>query len=231
MSIVRDQYGIIVQREPGMIFGDGGDSCMRTGLMALLGDTQDKVNLLFMVRLTPPGILVRHPYQEPWNNPNNFTRDQLICWMAGAKAVGMESIPREVFKQCVKRGFRAQNTEYDYPGSTKKFPNGPDLLSPADMLFLGYCANVNIGLLCLLAVVGLPWFIASLLVATKINPEGEQNQMICQCLIYGRLATKLYVNMHRSWAKITLDYWGGWRDQAEIGNLLIDKVLETVKSK
>ncbi len=224
--IRRDAYGIIVQQDGGP-YGDGGDSCMKTGVMATCGSVQDQLNLSFFNRIDAPrsGILTRHPYQVPWNNPNNFTRDQLICWMAGAKTARFSDSSKQVLMACIKRGFRAQNTEYDYPGTVKKFPNGPDILSPSDMFFIGYCANINIVLLCLLATVGIPWFILSLIVATRVNPQSEQNQMICQCIIYGRFATKLYVKLHKSWKQVTIDYWGGWRDQAEIGHKLIDTVL------
>lgn len=232
--IKRDQYGIIVQHDPANpSYADGGDSAMRTGLMALCGSGQDSGNLarfnIINQSGSPTDLLVRHPYQFPWNNPNNFTRDQLICYMAGAKSTGATNITKRIFKAVVKRGFRAQNTEYDAPGTLKKFPNGPDLLSPSDVLFLAHTANFNHLFLLLLSIAGIPWFLLTLLVATKINPDGEQNQIICQCLTFGRLTTKLYTKLHPNYKKVITDYWGGWRDQREIAVSMIIKVESVVR--
>lgn len=232
--IKRDQYGIIVQHDPANpSYADGGDSAMRTGLMALCGSGQDSGNLARFNVInqsgSPTDLLVRHPYQFPWNNPNNFTRDQLICYAAGAKSSGATNVTKRIFKAAVKRGFRAQNTEYDAPGTIKKFPNGPDLLSPSDVLFLAYTANANRLLILLLSIAGIPWFLLTLLVATKINPTGEQNQIICQCLTFGKFDTWLYTKLHKSWKAELILYWAGWRGQIEIAQALITKVEETIK--
>lgn len=225
--IKRDDRGIIVQHsKEDPAYGDGGDSAMRTGLMALSGSDIDRYNL-FMFFKSKENLLVRHPAQVPWNNPKNFTRDQLTCYMAGA-SLQEPYITKSIYKACLKRGFRAQNTESDYEGTTKKFPDGADLLSPADILFLAVCTDVHFLGLLGLSIIGAPWFLLNLLYATKIKPYGEQNQILCQCLVFGKLATKLYTKLHPNYKKAISDYWGGWRDQPEIGQALIDKVERTI---
>jgi hypothetical protein len=223
--IKRDEYGIIVQHsksDPN--YGDGGDSAMRTGLMATCGSSQDRFNLQeFDPKMD--GVFVRHPHQFPWNNPNNFTRDQLICYIAGCKSIGAIVITKPAFVNAIKRGFRAQNIERDAPGTKKRLPDGADLLSPSDMLFLAYCANSWLFfLLGIPAVLGFVWFIADLLVATRLAPMEEQNQIICKCLTYGTLMTRLYVWLHPNYKEALTSYWCGWRDQPEIRDVLVAKI-------
>lgn len=227
--IRRDTYGIVVQHSADFTYEDGGDSAMRTSLLAVCGSRED-ISLLVAFNCPPnSGTLVRHPFQAPWNNPNNFTRDQLTCFMSGAYAGGYYAMTKRVFIACVKRGFRAQNTEFDYPGTLKKFPNGPDLLSPSDVLHLAVCAKYNILVIGLLSLLGLPWFLASIIWATRGNPWQEQNQIICQCLTMGKWVIRLYAKLHPDYKKNLREYWGGWRDQAEIGEMLIAKV-ESVRA-
>ena len=73
--IYRDSSGFLVKGE----LKDGGDTAVREGLMAVF--TGQPGNLLQLVN--DQGLCVRHPNQKPWNNPNNFTKDQLKCLVAG----------------------------------------------------------------------------------------------------------------------------------------------------
>ena len=224
--IKRDENGIIVQHSAlDPRYADGGDSAMRTGLMALVDSPMDMHRVLNFEIL--PGLAVRHPSQSPWNNPNNFTRDQLIPLMAGAKNSGYINMNKRLFKACIKRGFRAQNTEYDVPGSVKKFPSGADILAPSDMWFLSICASSSKSMVLLFSLCGLPWFILTLLWSTRIKPDDEQNQIICQCIILGPLTTRIYIKLHPNYKKSVMNYWSGWRDQPEIGQALIIKA-ETI---
>lgn len=100
--------------------GDGGDSARSSGVFSCL---------------KPPGVpgdpkianyhrgykFVRHPYQETWNNPNNFTRDQLICLIAGLASYsrGYINLLRGGFWAHAKRCFFCQNIERDKRGSRK----------------------------------------------------------------------------------------------------------------
>ncbi len=110
-SDFRDQFGYLVDES-----ADGGDSAHFAGLAALFGMGETKNLLDYEVA---PGILVRHPIQSPWNNPKNYTIDQLAPFVAGCKIAGYTKLVRRVFWAHVKRFFFAQNFERDKPGSKK----------------------------------------------------------------------------------------------------------------
>jgi hypothetical protein len=222
--IKRDADGYICQHsneDPNYL--DGGDTAMRSGFAAICGMPEDRI-LLADFEITP-GQLTRHPKQEPLNNPNNFTRDQLICWSAGSTTISRyNQAMRRVFWACIKRGFRAQNSEADYPGTTKKFPNGRDLLSPGDVYFLSVCAFGRGPGSWIFSILGLPWLLLTLFVSCKLNPKGEQNQLLCQGFVIGKWMTRLHYKLHPNLAKNLHDYWGGWRDQHELAYAAISKI-------
>lgn len=73
-----DELGLIVDKT-----GDGGDSCNFTCCGILLGlyDSKPTVRSNAIQYFWNNGYPVRHPTQNPWNNPKNFTRDQAIPLM------------------------------------------------------------------------------------------------------------------------------------------------------
>jgi hypothetical protein len=216
--LVRDDHGIIVQHDPNNpSYKDGGDSACRTGLLALCGSAQDAALLpLFESN----GVMVRHPYQEPWNNWKNCTRDQLIPYVAGLWATGLKDTAQRLYDAHSARGFRCQNTEKDYPGTTKKFPDGPDILAFDHQLHLRLCRGSNEWR----NFIGYSNLWASITWSTKVKPNEEQNQIICQCLVAGSKYVKSYRSMHPDYKGNLRAYWGGWRDQIEIAEMIIAKV-------
>jgi len=105
-----DQYGLIT-----MDSGDGGDSAHFTGLYTITGQ-ETNISLC----MTPAGP-VRHPHQFPWNNPLNFSRDQMMPFVAGLHAMGHIDICQDVLALTKQRNFFAPNIERDAPG-TRKYP-------------------------------------------------------------------------------------------------------------
>lgn len=100
--------------EPVDETGDGGDSCNRNGQLAVI-DRPAIGGDFYLVNGKP----VRHPYQKPWDNPKNFTRDQLVPFVCGViKQRDTHLYP--VCEELVKKWF-APNKERDYVGS-KKLP-------------------------------------------------------------------------------------------------------------
>lgn len=100
---------------------DGGDSAVRAGIIAL-------VNSALEFDITKyeysPGKLVRHPSQGSWCNPNNFTRDQMMCLIAGLYKQGKHDIIKRVLYSRMRDLFFMQNTERDVVGSKKmKWPH------------------------------------------------------------------------------------------------------------
>lgn len=220
--IKRDEIGIIMQHD---IFTpenrlDGGDSAMRTGLMAVCGSQEDK-QLVHMFEQV--GLGMRHPYQSPWNNVWNFTRDQLTCLAAGLSAASLlttSAACKRLYESHRDRGWRAQNREKDAPGTTKKWPDGPDWIAPDLRLHLRLCAGIPSKYY----VIGWAFLWLSLIFNTKIKPEAEQNQFICQLIIAGPKWVKRYKRMHKTWRKNLDEYWCGWRDQKEIRDAIVNKL-------
>lgn len=95
---------------------DGGDSAVRAGITAVCNlDT----NVDLERYCVGDGGLVRHPTQAPSNNPNNFTRDQMLCLVAGLYAQGKHDIIKKVLYGRLKSFCSAANTERDHVGSGK----------------------------------------------------------------------------------------------------------------
>lgn len=107
---------------PGDIHSqDYMDSCVRMGIMSMTKSTYTNTTLINNYELN--GYGVRCPVPEdgkPCDNPNNFTRDQLLLLLAGLKAQGNVKAIRRLFWSHAKRLFFCQNIERDKPGSVKK---------------------------------------------------------------------------------------------------------------
>ena len=96
------------------------DSARLAGIMAVFGHpqmTKEKI-LLYMINESQA---VRYPFSDPYNpasnNPNNFTRDQLVCLAAGLKVLGCDEACKQLLKAARERNYRAQNIESDIVGS------------------------------------------------------------------------------------------------------------------
>lgn len=110
MPFYFDEYGLPVEQ-----YKDAGDSAMRCGVRAQSGLT----GLRFLRMYYADGVCVRHPFQKPWNNPKNFTVDQLTVLLAGMNTYGEIQAMFDIFKKYAARGFVGMNTERDWPGTTK----------------------------------------------------------------------------------------------------------------
>jgi len=106
---VIDQYGLIVDKT-----GDAGDSCNFTSCAIVLGLYEDKptVKANAINYFWNSGFPVRHPFQKPWNNHKNFTRDQAILLM--------QVLPKDKILQFITdHSYFFPNFERDWPGSVK----------------------------------------------------------------------------------------------------------------
>lgn len=97
---------------------NGGDSCVRAGLLAMVLPYYKTKERLYKYEVSP-GMFVRHPLEKTSNNPLNFTRDQMMCLLGGIKATGAHDLARRMFWTRLKSFCFAQNTERDVPGSKK----------------------------------------------------------------------------------------------------------------
>jgi hypothetical protein len=105
---------------------DGYDSAVRAGILNI-GDPLTGPCMTTYVDAVNPEMLLRHPWMEGANNPKNYTRDNMLVYMAGLDALitkfpGIPSYPkiaRDFLKGRAKAFFFMQNTERDKRGSKK----------------------------------------------------------------------------------------------------------------
>ncbi len=215
---------------------DEGDSACRWGLLQWADFTAEPMCQpeRFM---TGWGLCRRSPRQVPWDNPYNFTRDQLVPFVAGLWALGRQDLIRQIFWRHASRLFFCQNFERDAVGTTKypwphKFVDDDgktkwrlfdfaDPLLPDVIWYLIRAANL--WPLYPFALIGVPWFIFSLSLHAK-SEHKEHNQVICQAAICGPYFIRNFVEMVPQWREDLRAYWSGWRNQPEISELIIYKV-------
>ncbi len=216
-----------------MIFNENGfpkptgatdwmDSAHLAGLMAFVDHEKMSLNTLREYTYTESGEAVRCP--EDYSglcpaNTKNFTRDQSICLLAGYYSYKMSLITRSLLEQAKARGYRAQNTEKDVPGSTKKFPDGADILDPSHVGYMKICAGLKASWFERL------WMLARIKIASRFSPLKEPNNIIVMSIVYG-YADVLRRSNPQIYEAIRL-YWCGWRNEPELAEMLIKKLKES----
>lgn len=190
---------------------DGGDSAVRNGMLLLVGHPSAKPMTDYV---HSGGMLTRHPHQAPWNNPYNFSRDQLMACVPGMD----RATARKVLYSCLLRMCFAQNIQRDWPGSWK-FPwphmvdgeqrnfDFADPLMPNHMGALIIAARLYV-LYPLLPLASLAHVIA--IVAHSKSGHYEEAQMMAECYMYNTLP--LYRKIHARWRQIS---WGYWNKRGE----------------
>ena len=220
-GLARDDRGIINQLEDGGKL-DGGDSAHRTGFAAFLNSQIDS-DLLPLFESN--GVMVRHPTQVPWNNWKNCTRDQLIGYTAGCWRAERLDINKRLLDAHAARlpPFTCQDTEDDYPGTTKKPPIG-DPLGPHDVMYLRISAGDNAahtdqaGQLALALAIGYAAF---------QDVKVDQNNLILHSILCGRL--NLLVKAMPNYEESIRYYWSGWRKQPRMAEEFIWVIKEELK--
>lgn len=209
--MIFDQHGL--PKDNGAT--DYMDSCRLAGLLATFNHPK-AVNMT--TYLTPYGDGLRHPYEPTASNPRNFTRDQLIPLATGLYMQNKEACVGKLYYGAVERGYRAQNTEADVPGSVKRFPDGADILAPHDMSLLNKCAGGAI------TTLGRVFMVMSILGNALFTPRRESNQLLCALKVYGPSWMRFYKRVTPRWREAIKDYWCGWRDEPELAKYLITEV-------
>jgi hypothetical protein len=230
-GLARDDMGIINQLEDGGKL-DGGDSAHRTGFAAFLNSQSDKDLLpLFESK----GVMVRHPTQVPWNNWKNCTRDQLIGYAAGCWRAGRIDINQRLWAAHKARipPFTCQDTERDYPGTTKNPPIG-DLLGPHDQMYLRISAGDNAAYTDQAGQLALQGAIAY---AATQGIEVDQNNLILHSILCGRLnllvetrqLAQTFHLVNGNYEDSIRYYWSGWRKQPRLAEEFIWVIREELK--
>lgn len=192
---------------------DHMDSCRSAGLMATFSHPQAPDMRKYLINSEG----VRHPVEFPANNPKNFTRDQLMPLAAGLHQQGYNEEVLVLYKAAKARWYRAQDTEADVPGSTKKFPNGADLLSPSHMNHLRICSGQKPLLL------GKIWILIDILSNALLPTQNEPNQLMTMCEVAGPFYIKMWRKLNPKLNDQIVSYWAGWRDESEFAQFLIEK--------
>lgn len=226
----RDKLGYILDANL-----DGGDSANRAGILALLGSVDEQLDDY----MSSKGVVTRHPTQVPWNNPKNFTRDQLIPFVAGLHSQGRHYVVKDIFIAHAKRGFFCQNTERDYPGSTKySYPHTyfdatdgrtyskkfdfADILMPGDIWHLILCGKIRS--LYWFGLIGIPWTVLDIMLHALFNKSDDEGQIISRCVVAGRTFVRLYTTLKHNWKDSLKRYWVDRRSMDEIYYGLINKI-------
>lgn len=228
--LVRDRdIGAIIQHP--LDKNSGGDSARSTGMMALFGSLEDQ---LILGRFEVPplrGTICRHPLL--WPTTDDFTRDQLLCFLGGCWKARRTDLARRIFWSHAKRGFLCQNYMEQFPNAKtgvrrNKGFFGRDPLSPSHIGYIIICARL--WFLFPFLLVAFPWFLVDLWYATKVRPREEQNQIIAMASAYGCL--KLWAQWHPCWDRPIMEYWGalgGWRDQREISEFIVNGIQSEIR--
>ncbi len=230
--IYKDEYGFPVDQT-----GDGGDSAMRNGILMMCDDLNRVSAINYSLNL---GEWVRHSTQRPWTNPKNFSRDQLIVFIAGINKEKWRPLIEMTFRRHAKRLFFCQNTERDKPGTTKypwphTFENDKGVMERRLFDFADPLFPNHIGMLIIAArmyvfypflLVAYPWHVLKLALRALNNPKGEENQTIAECFVYGTL--KLYRRLFPKWQEISAKYWGD-RNEIEYHEMLVKFVEEKTR--
>lgn len=201
---------------------DKMDSAHLAGLMAFVGHekmTRDKLLEYCEMNEDNEFVLRRCPNDRTDLDPGNYkncTRDQLIPYMAGLLAKDLPVAAIYLKGAAERRGWRAQNTEKDIPGSTKKFPDGADILDPSHIGYMRICAGLEATWFQRL------WMKAKIIIDSTFFPMSEPNNIIVMSIIYG------YADMLKKWNpeiyRAISEYWTGWRNEPELAKMLITKL-------
>lgn len=224
--IFRDKDGLLVNSTK-----DGGDSSVRIALMLLTGMGDPKGFYLYYDK----GWCVRHPFQAPWNNRYNYSRDQLICFIAGLNNLCMREAIKDILLATLKRGCFAQNFQRDRVGTWKYpwphyFTNDRGVQEFSWFDFADPLLPNTIGAL----IIGarfwpLYWFLPVAYVFHILSVLGssyhdEQNQIIAEMSFYGKLSFSLYSVVNPDWKKFNHEYWYD-RNEGEYADA-IEKYVE-----
>lgn len=203
---------------------DWMDSAHIAGLMAFVGhdDMNPEIHQAYTTWYHNIGrILRRCPNDTSGLNPHNYrncTRDQLICYMAGLYEYDAVFTAGQFLKTVKQRSYRAQNTERDVPGPTKKFPDGADILDPSHIGYMKICAGLEVNWFERL------WMRCRIRISSRFFPMKEPNNIVVMSIIYG------YADLLKKCNPKINDalrlYWNGWRNEPELCEMLIKKLEE-----
>ena len=199
---------------------DFGDSSRLAGVMALVNHPDTPDLSLYVIEKDGQSLGVRFPLEDLFNpgsnNPLNFTRDQLLPLMAGLHKQGQQNVNKRLLDGIVSRGWRAQNIERWEPGSEKRHA---DIFSPSARLAIVKSAGVKPSPA--LFITGYSFLLLDVLWASIMPKKFEINQTIAVAYLLGLLPIIRLIPDFKE--KLTY-YWGGWRNEPELAQQLIELI-------
>lgn len=178
---------------------DFGDSDFKAAMFSIGGSFFDRD---LIENYVVNGQLVRHPSDPKWKDPKLTSRDQLVAYITALYFAGKIALAKILAER--------------YYWHINK-----DIFAPDLMWHKQVCAgNPHTWW----RFIGQPWLCISIFWSTKIKPDHELNQILCQCLVAGKPFVTMLTVLHPDWKKNLREYWGNWRDNSEVGEALIKKV-------
>lgn len=229
--IYKDSKGYPVSRTDESLgcVGDGGDSCVRASLIKITSPTDGHFSMAEYVK---GGLGVRHPDETPWNNPWNFTKDQLLCLIAALYKIGRHDLIRKIFYAHFIRLFFCQNFQRDAKG-TWKYPwphkmQGGDPKDNGKWRIFDFADPIwapdhlwhmikggRIYPLYFVALLGIPLLWFRLYLNTVMSQKkNELNQIFCQSVVAGEWAEKLFLKT-KDLIPSLIRYWDVDRGEGE----------------
>jgi hypothetical protein len=212
---------------------DGGDSTVRGGIM-MMCNYRNELGLGMLAWFPKPfkGWFTRHCFKAPWDNPKNFSRDQMLPYIAGLHRIDEHIWVKMFFYERLKQFFFAQNFERDYPGTTKyPWPHKVDgkwrLFDFADPLLPNHIGAIilagKIKWAYPFLLLAYPWHLLGLIIH-RFSKHHEENQAISESYIYGTLP--IYRRIHPRWKEVSKAYWQR-RNEIEYHDMLV-KLVEGI---
>lgn len=128
-----------------------------------------------------------------------FSRDQAICLMAG------------LYKR-----------HYEFFVSAD-YINGKDILSPSVRGHIRRCQGLTASWL------QDKWLWLDIWFHATCTPRGESNQLLCMMMIADPKFLKHWCEANSFWEFSIRDYWGSWRQEPELAELMIRTITEKIK--
>lgn len=183
--------------------GDTRDSARLAGVMAVAGMSNAPDCTKYLVEYLPGKFLgVRHPNPDPADEIASswryFSRDQMICLVAGLKAQGRGAEALGMYNYLKENGNHAQNYIED-DGSKKRF--GGDYCLPHVVGAVAIAAGVQKEL----TIFQKAFMVIDLIGNAVFSPMREQNQLICLAYLTGYL--NLYKHLTPSFKAANIKYW------------------------
>lgn len=184
---------------------DSQDSARLIGVLAVFGYPIDKLKYSDYINHGSGPYYLRHPKEG--NLPGHaYSRDQLICYAAGLKALNLDYLHWSYYK-----------------------PDNGDWLSPSQKSFIERISKGYKG-----TIAGNLWLWLDVLWSCFIDPLAEPNQLICLMKLHPNKAyLKFWCKWNKKWKDSILNYWseneGAWRGEPELAELMIKTIEGDVK--